>query len=572
MMHPIIYQTFPRTFSADSQQCVAGGTITQNGCGKLNDYTAKTLRQIRGLGCTHIWYTGILRHATQTDYSAFGIPQCHPSVVKGRAGSPYAICDYYDIDPDLATDVTKRMQEFDALVRRTHRAGLKMIIDFVPNHVARQYHSIAAPMGVRDLGADDDTSVAFSLHNNFYYIPSQPFVSPAATTSDAADMPPYTEMPARATGNDCFSPTPSLNDWYETVKLNYGNHPQGDGAQSEWSIPPSSGRDGEGLPSTWHKMLDILRFWATRGIDGFRCDMAEMVPCSFWAWAISQIKSEHPGIIFIAEVYNPDLYRRFIHEGHFDYLYDKVGLYDTLRRVMGGESASMLTQCWQQTDDIGTHMLAFLENHDEQRIASTFFATDARRGRPALLVSALLRPCPFMLYQGQALGEAGMDAEGFSGRDGRTTIFDYWTVDTLRRWRNKGKYDGSRLEADERQLLDYYTSVLNLVSAHPAISHGKMFDLMYANYDNALMDTNRQYAFLRSTDEELILVVTNFDDREVETAVNIPLHAFQYLGIQSGPYFATDLLTLHTQTVDLYPDQCLHLTLPPLGGTVLKIR
>ena len=550
----------PRTFGADSTDCRPSGSKEQNGCGKLNDYTAKTLREIRSLGCTHIWYTGIIEHATQTDYTPWGIQRDNPSVVKGRAGSPYAIKDYYDIDPDLATDVDDRMKEFEALVRRTHRAGMKMIIDFVPNHVARQYHSDAKPLGVTDLGENDDTTSAFSPHNNFYYIPGES-LNLSNILTDQTCHEPYSEHPARVTGNDCFTAWPSRNDWYETVKLNYG-------------VDYLNGRTTHFaplVPDTWNKMLDILRFWATKGVDGFRCDMAEMVPCDFWAWAIPQIKAEHKGIIFIAEVYDPNQYRHYIHHGKFDYLYDKVGLYDTLRRVMGGESASMITQSWQSVDDIHDHMLEFLENHDEQRIASSYFASDARKGRPALLVSALMRTNPFMLYQGQALGEQGMDAEGFSGRDGRTTIFDYWTIDTLRRWRNKGKYDGKLLTTDEAELLAYYRKVLSIINTESAISSGTFFDLMYANYDNPLMDTNHQYAFIRKHDKETMLVIANFEDKTTPTSINLPAHAFDYLSIKPGPYFATEMLTGNTLTLDLEPDKSIPLTLPPLSGLVLKI-
>ena len=120
------------------------------------------------------------------------------------------------------------------------------------------------------------------------------------------------------------------------------------------------------VPDTWYKMRDILLFWAAKGIDGFRCDMAEMVPCEFWGWAIPQVKEQHPELIFIAEVYNPNEYRNYIFNGHFDYLYDKVGLYDTLRAVTCGYgSATAITNCWQSVDDIQPHMLNFLENHDE---------------------------------------------------------------------------------------------------------------------------------------------------------------------------------------------------------------
>ena len=446
-MRPIIYQTLPRLFGAVSKENVRNGSIDQNGCGKMNDYTTKALKHIRGLGFNYIWYTGLIEHATKTNYSRYGIKADNPAVVKGNAGSPYAIKDYYDIDPDLAVDVPQRMKEFEALVARTHRAGLKMIIDFVPNHVARQYGSDAKPMGVADLGENDDC-----------------------------------ENPARATGNDCFSARPSKNDWYETVKLNYGINPstrqldltiaeqlnttvptdgirgyghlenpslispKGRGLGYDTQLPSLGGVGGGRFlftyPDTWSKMLDILRFWASKGIDGFRCDMAEMVPVEFWEWAIPQIKSEHKNIIFIAEVYNPNEYRNYIYRGHFDYLYDKVGMYDTLRSVVGGASASLITQCWQSIDDIQQHMLNFLENHDEQRIASPYFAGEPRKAYPALLVSALMRTNPFMVYQGQALGIDGMEDAGFSGSDGRTTIFDYWSTDAFCRWRKDDRFDG----------------------------------------------------------------------------------------------------------------------------------
>ncbi len=558
---PIIYQVFTRLFGANSKQCTAWGSPEQNGLGKMADFTQKALEQIRQLGCTHIWYTGIIEHATQADYTEFGIAKDHPAVVKGRAGSPYAIKDYYDVNPDLATSVPLRMKEFDNLVRRTHKAGLKMVIDFVPNHVARQYHSDAKPKGVTDLGENDDKKVRFSPQNNFYYVPDQQF-APQFSLADANGSD-YVEFPAKATGNDCFHPSPNQNDWYETVKLNYGV--DYDNNRTTHFDP---------VPDTWNKMLQILQFWANKGVDAFRCDMAEMVPCEFWGWAIPKVKKAHPGIQFIAEVYNPGEYRNYIHNGHFDYLYDKVGLYDTLRTVVNGNSASAITSCWQAVDDINGHMLNFLENHDEQRIASPFFAGSAQKGRPALLVSALMRTNPFMLYFGQDLGEPAADAEGFSGADGRTTIFDYWTVPTVARWRNGGKFDGKLLTTEEKELQEYYRKVLKLCNEEKAIREGEFFDIMYANYDNAMMNTHRQYAFLRKAGRDLILVVANFDDRGAHTSIRIPAHAFEHLGIpyELFPRFAKDLLTGQAEEITLHPDSFIELTLPPLGGKVLKIK
>lgn len=561
MKKTVIYQTLPRIYGAKGKNNKPNGEIKQNGCGKMQDYTPKALEQIKLLGCNYIWYTGLIEHAQKTDYSSFGIRHDNPTVVKGNAGSPYAIKDYYDIDPDLAHKVPERMKEFKQLVQRTHEAGLKMIIDFVPNHVAREYHSDAHPADVRDLGADDDTTVAFSPQNNFYYIPGQELSLVNIIGEDTTNHP-YTENPAKVTGNDCFTAYPGRNDWYETVKLNYGiDYMNG---HSEHFAPE--------VPSTWTKMLHILLFWADKGIDGFRCDMAEMVPCQFWGWAIPQVKAAHKDIIFIAEVYNPQEYRNYIFNGKFDYLYDKVGLYDTLRAVIAGDSASKITQCWQSVDDINGHMLNFLENHDEQRLASDFFAGSAEKGRPALLVSALMRTNPFMVYNGQELGERGMDEEGFSGLDGRTTIFDYWTVDKIRRFRNGGKYDGSLLTKEEADLYAYYQKVLGLCNSEKAVSEGQFFDLMYANYDNTLMDTNRIYAFIRKCGKENLLVVANFSDTDTNASVVIPQHALDCLGIPTKTYPTTDLLTGKRQHTEISADTPVTLSLKAHDGVVLKFR
>src|SRR3712207_373762 len=384
----IIYQVLPRLFGNRCTNREVGGTIQQNGCGKLNDFNVQTLKSIRDLGATHLWFTGVIRHATSTDYSKNGIPTQHAEVVKGKAGSPYAIVDYYDIDPDLAADVDKRMDEWQSLIKRTHGVGMKVIMDFVPNHVAREYHSICKPLGVKDLGEDDNQSLHFSLDNNFYYCWDQPLDLSRIVASKQS----YEEKPAKATGNDCFDNRPGMSDWYETVKLNYGVDYCHDHRRS------FSATD---IPDTWIKMLNILTFWAAKGVDGFRCDMAEMVPAEFWEYAIEKLKGDYPDIIFIGEVYDPGQYRRYIASG-FDYLYDKVGMYDCLRGIVAGyRSAGEITSQWQSTDDIATHMLYFLENHDEQRIASSFFAGDPWKAIPAHIVSCLLRTNPYMLYAGQ---------------------------------------------------------------------------------------------------------------------------------------------------------------------------
>lgn len=557
-MKPLIYQIFTRLYGNQNTTNQRNGSIEQNGCAKMNDFTATQLRRIASFGFTHVWFTGLIEHATQTDYSAHGITPDHPAVVKGRAGSPYAIKDYYDIDPDLAVDVNKRMKEFEALVKRTHQAGLKMVIDFVPNHVARQYHSDAHPKGVKDLGEDDNTSLSFSPNNNFYYLEGQTLHTDFDTEHRAPQ--PYREYPAKATGNDCFNAWPSRNDWYETVKLNYGVDYLG-GRQTHFSP----------TPSTWKKMTDILLFWAKKGVDAFRCDMAEMVPAEFWAYATDKVKSLYPKVQFIAEVYNPNEYRHYIASG-IDYLYDKVGLYDTLRAIVTeGRSASCITGCWQSIDDIRDHMLNFLENHDEQRIASAYFAGNARKALPALCVSAMMGNNPFMVYAGQEIGEPGMDAEGFSGSDGRTTIFDYWSVPSLRKL-TAAKLE-SELNADEDYLYNYYKRVIGLCNTEAALHNGSFYDLQYANYNRDCgYNCDRQYAFIRKANNgQTLLIVANFDDKSVHVGVRIPAHAFDFLHLRTGITSATDLLSGNLQTIELKPDEASFIDIPAYSTIVLQL-
>ena len=544
----IIYQIFTRLFGNRNVTRKVDGTIAENGCGKLADFTPKVLKDIAAMGVSHVWYTGIIRHATQTDYSKYGIPRQHPAVVKGKAGSPYAITDYYDVDPDLAVNVNERMQEFEQLVERTHAAGLKMVIDFVPNHVARQYHSVCKPQGVVDLGADDDPQQGFNPQNNFYYCPGErftPFFDLYQGEKEA-----YIEEPAKATGNDHFDNAPSKTDWYETVKLNYG-------------VDYYAGRIGyfDPIPDTWYKMTEILLFWASKGVDAFRCDMAEMVPAEFWRFATKTVREDFPDIKFIGEVYNPYDYRRYLLNG-FDWLYDKVGMYDTMRSVICHHApTSAISNAWQQTDDIREHMLYFLENHDEQRIASDFFAADGRKGVPAMIASVLMQQNPFMLYAGEEYGERGMDREGFSGNDGRTTIFDYWSVDTLCRAAQK------KLTADEQQLFDIHKKTMLIARKEKAVSDGAFFDLMYVNGH-----LQRQYAFLRKADNDLLLVVANFDDQDVDVDVNLPAHAFDYLKIKECTAMATDLLSKEKLSMMLRPDGAVRMNVGARSGRVWKVK
>ena len=548
----IIYQLLPRLYGNRNTTRKENGSIADNGCGKFNDLTTSVLKSIQQKGVSHIWFTGVIRHATKTDYTAHGIPSNHPAIVKGNAGSPYAITDYYDVDPDLAEDVDNRMAEFEALVSRARKARLGVIIDFVPNHVARQYASLCKPKGVKDLGADDNRDHGFNPQNNFYYCPGcsfEPYLDLYAGTAE-----PYHEEPAKATGNDHFDNKPGQNDWYETVKLNYG-------------VDYYAGGVGyfNPVPDTWFKMRDILLFWASKGIQGVRCDMAEMVPVEFWRWAIAEVRRQYPDYLFIGEVYNPALYRQYVEAG-FTYLYDKVGMYDTLRDITAGGSATRITSAWQSTDDIANHMLYFLENHDEQRIASQFFAGDAFKAVPAFVVSTLFRSCPYMHYFAQEYGEKGMDKEGFSGCDGRTTIFDYWSVDTMCR------ADEGKLTDDEKALADIYSRIMNFARTDKTVS-GQSYDLMYANPHSASFNPDRQYAFLRRSGRQLLVVVVNFDSLDRNIKLNIPDHAFEYLNLPDGKDIeGEDILTGASVAVRLSSQEPLSIIVPKNGAAILKFN
>ncbi|MBQ4394301.1 MAG: alpha-amylase [Paludibacteraceae bacterium] len=545
MNKPIIYQLFPRLFGNYNETRKHNGTKEENGCGKFADINERALKAIADLGATHVWYTGVIRHAT-AEYN-------HPAITKGLAGSPYAITDYYDVDPDLAKNVAKRMQEFEALVKRTHDAGLEVLIDFVPNHVSREYKSACKPAGVEDLGEKDHPEWAFSPLNNFYYLPGEKF------TMDK-DLQGYEEYPAKVTGNDCFTSHPSANDWYETVKLNYGVFYQG-GREKQF----------DPIPSTWIKMRDILLFWTDKGIDGVRVDMAEMVPVEFFAWAIAAVKKKRKKFLFIGECYNPKLYDGYLAAG-FDYLYDKVGMYEYLRGVTSRSwSAEGITAQWMQHGERLNHMLYFLENHDEQRIASGFFCGSGRCAEPAMIVAATLNQCPVMIYSGQELGERGMDMEGFSGMDGRTTIFDYWGVKSIQAWANNGKFDGAKMTDAQRELRDFYRRLLTLTRDDKAIQKGKMYDITYAQ--NEGFDKNKQFAFIRHTKGETLLVVVNFHDREQQINVRIPNDAFVYLGLDEKPKAkATDLLRGEEMNLSFMAEGMIQLSLQAWKGVILRIK
>jgi glycosidase len=555
-----VYQILTRLFGNKNSRNKPHGTIEENGSGKFNDITDIVLNELKEAGYTHVWYIGVLAHASATDYTEYGIPRQFPEIVKGKAGSPYAIRDCYDVDPDLAVNVKKRMQEFEELVARTHNAGLNVLIDFVPNHVARNYQSIAKPKHVEDFGEKDDTSVVFAPHNNFYYLPGQPL--DLQFLRDKGIEVNYVENPAKATGNDCFANKPSEYDWYDTVKLNYGV-----------DYLNERRRCFDPIPNTWKKMRDILFFWAAKDIDGFRCDMAEMVPLEFWKWVIPQIKAQFPDIIFFAEIYNPSVYRDFLADNTFDYLYDKVGLYDVLRDVACGyRPSSDITFILNAVGDIQHRMINFMENHDEQRIASDFFLKSGEKGKAAMIVTACINVNPVMIYFGQELGERGMDEEGFSGKDGRTSIFDYWSVDTVRRWNNNGKWNEELLTEEEIRLRKFYHKLIRLCNREKALREGLFYDLMYANYENPDFNSMKQYAFVRGDYKDFLLVIANFSNEEEEVTVWIPDHAYDFFKVnQHERAIAVPLLSDEKFPIDFSWTNPLKVKIKANEGEIYKI-
>ncbi len=529
----IIYQLLPRLFGNKTMVNKTYGTIEENGVGKFNDIDDAALEAIKQLGVSHIWYTGVIEHALITDYSKFGIPKDNPDVVKGRAGSPYAIKDYYDVDPDLAVDVPNRMKEFDELVARTHAHNMHVIIDFVPNHVAREYHSDVKPDNVKDLGESDDNTVSFKANNNFYYLPETTFKVPSEYHSlRQEEDPAYEESPAKATGNNKFVPNPDVNDWFETVKLNYGVDIQGEG---KTYFDP--------VPDTWNKMRDILLYWTNKKVDGFRCDMAEMVPVEFWGWVIPQVKAVNANIIFIAEVYNPDEYHNYIEKGKFDFLYDKSLLYDNLRLMMKGERSTIeIANIQKRLSGINDHMLHFMENHDEQRIASQSFAGDMWKGAPAMVISATIDQGPMMIYSGQEVGEPALGVEGFQGDDGRTTIFDYWGVPQHQKWMNDGKFDGGKLDAENKQLRMLHADVLNLAATSPAFTKGEYVDITEFNVKAGNFPENT-HAFIRVSGHDRYLVINGFNNEDQDVSVQLSPEAVKALNFKKDEaYIAHDML------------------------------
>ena len=586
----VVYQVFTRLFGNTNTTNKPWGSIEENGVGKFNDFTDKALSEIKKLGVTHIWYTGVPHHDVIRDYTKYGISNDDPDVVKGRAGSPYAVKDYYNVNPDLAEKVANRLQEFEALIKRSHENDLKVIIDIVPNHVARNYQSISNPEGTKDFGVDDDTSKEYDVNNNFYYVPNTPFEVPdflngyqplGGEKHPLSDVK-FEENPAKWTGNGSRSPKPSFYDWYETVKVNYGISPEGKKDFDE--LPAGFENEGyqkhfefwqdKNVPNSWMKFKDITLYWVEKGVDGFRYDMAEMVPVEFWSYLNSNIKMKNSDAFLLAEVYNPTQYRAYIKKGKMDYLYDKVQLYDTIKHVMQGHGLTdNIPPIQEDLKDIEHHMLHFLENHDEQRIASPAFAGNALKGKPAMVVSATISTAPTMVYFGQELGEDGSEDAGF-GSPSRTSIFDYVGVPTLQRWVNNKQFDGGQSTKEEEALRDFYKRLLNFTIASDALM-GEYADIHQFNREKTLNYGEKILSFVRWSENEKIIVVSNFDANDHHRFVlEVPSEIIKKWNLVDGKYQVTDqLYQKESFTLNVKEGKGLiALKLRPLESLILKLQ
>jgi len=586
----VVYQVFTRLFGNTNTTNKPWGTIEENGVGKFNDFTDKALKEIKDLGVTHIWYTGVPHHDVIRDYTKYGISNDDPDVVKGRAGSPYAVKDYYNVNPDLAVNVENRLEEFEALINRSHKANLKVIIDIVPNHVARNYQSVTNPKGTKDFGADDDTSVAYHVNNNFYYVPNTPFevpdflngYKPLGGENHPLSDGKFDENPAKWTGNGARSPKPSFYDWYETVKVNYGVSPEGKkdfdelpkGFENEDYKKHFEFWKDKTLPNSWIKFRDIALYWLEKGVDGFRFDMAEMVPVEFWSYLNSNIKMKNPNAFLLAEVYNPSLYRDYIKKGKMDYLYDKVELYDTIKNIMQGRGLTdHIPPIQEGLKDIEHHMLHFLENHDEQRIASPEFAGKAKIAKPAMVVSATISTSPTMVYFGQELGEDGSEDAGF-GSTSRTSIFDYVGVPAFQRWVNDKKFDGGQSTKEELKLRDFYKRLLNFTISSDALM-GEYADIHQYNRQKTLNYNQKILSFARWSENEKLIVISNFDAiGNHRFVLEIPAEIIKDMTIKDGNYMMLDQLYQQKSFKLTVRDNIGLLTvqLAPLESYILKLQ
>ena len=515
----------PRLFLNRNSTRIQNGSLAENGSGQLEDLSLAILKEIKQLGFDTLWLTGLLDHATGADFASEGKPASHPDVLKGVAGSPYAIRDARDMAPYLFADYGRRWQTLDKVVQDLKAAGMKLLIDFVPNHTAREY--MPSDAGQHPAQVDDTTK--FFDRDNFYYYVGDAFVGPLVV----ADRP-YEERPAKATGNDVYSPAPSAYDWYETVKINYGVDPR----TNEGHFGPNRTK-----PRTWTHMRDNVLFWAEKGIDGMRCDMVDMVPVAFWKWVIAEVRAEYPDFVFVGESYEEMRYGSFVEAG-FDYLYDKVGMYDAVRNWMEGHGeVGRIGQTIWRNRQYADKLLRFAENHDEQRLASKQVLGSYEKGMAVLGAVALAGQGATMVYMGEELGEAGDEVEGFSGADGKTTIFDFWGIESLR-LAYLGLENGGGNEREYEQEFEHRKKIMARLMGYACIGNAdwELFNLQgyqtggygEASYDDAMAFARFDVKDVKEakdggkSSELVVILVTRRTN--VAAEVNLPADLFEAMG------------------------------------------
>ena len=536
-----------RTFGNTNETRKCGGTLAENGCGKFHDINERALGSLREMGFTHLWLMGVIQQASGTEYP--GRPTDDADILKGIAGSPYAIRDYFDICPDYALDPENRIAEFRALVSRCHAFGFKVIIDFIPNHVARSYASEVMPEW--SFGEGDRKDVFFDRDNHFYYLCAGDAGGGPPLKLPTADLPGCDGRFAgetdfgRVTGNNVISWAPARNDWYETVKLNYG-HDFTEGRDTS-TLPGADTLLAE-VPKTWRTMDRVIAYWQEFGVDGFRADMAHLIPMEFWRWAVMRARSRDEMVFFCAEAYDNDPAK--LTDGHvldellkagFDAVYDDP-VYDVLEGIYESGKWANDLDALIFTGERFHQSLRYAENHDEVRLANPreWGGVGMVVGRPVSAVLFALGRGPVMVYHGQEIGEPAIDAEGFCGDNARTTIFDYWSMPEFTKWVNGGMYDGGLLSDSQRTLRKWYGQTLTIIQ-EPAFTCGEFYGLNHANRENPefgrvggdSVSGHWVYAFIRHdrASRQSFLVVANFHPTEsLEVVVFIPEGAWKLMG------------------------------------------
>ena len=548
MERPVIYQLFVRHFAQEKEALVPNGSLKENGSGKFNAITQADLEKIKELGMTHVWLTGVLRHATDTSYA--GLPAQSSAIVKGKAGSPYAVVDYYDVDPDLAEDVSLRLDEFVALLGRCRAAGLIPMMDFIPNHVSRDYASTIFPE--RDFGAGDDKDVFFSSNNGYFYLQLGKQNYPQGLKLPVAGQR-YAEEAGRVTGNNVTSWEPSLYDWYETVKLNYG-YDFTRGVEGTYALPGAEASE-EQVPKTWGLMDKILAYWQGLGVGGFRCDMAHLVPMPFWSWVLERVRARQPEALMIAEAYNDDMKTTWADPAEellsagFDYVYEAPFYHELHALYEEGHWANDLERLCVSDSAQFYRSVRYLENHDEPRLGSLkHWGGKGSQVAPALAaVMYFISGGAILFYNGQEVGERAEGVGGYGGDNGRTSIFDYTSLPQFLRWRSGGTYSGAGLSVEERKeatfLYEAYRYLGGLYQ-QPAFVRGGFFGLNYYNrlnvdYGKLLSEESAGhwiFSFLRYDGEtkQAVLVVANLHPEWSFNHVHllVPPEAFEWMGWQ----------------------------------------